>query len=108
MEKTSPETIAKESSERAAAKIEKASAGAHDMLDQATETALTATQRMGAASAELAASATRFTEATRERVRRNPIFSIGIAVGVAVATVLGAGLLLQRRGRWANRHTHAH
>jgi ElaB/YqjD/DUF883 family membrane-anchored ribosome-binding protein len=107
MEKTSPQTFVKESSEQAAAKIEKASAGAHDMLDSATDTALTATQRMGAAGAELAESAGRWTEATRERVRRNPFASIGVAVGVAIGMVVGAGLFF-RRGRWTDRHTHAH
>jgi len=107
MEKT-PETIARESSELAAASIERASAGAQAILGKAADSAVAATRRVGSASAELASSASRLTEATRERVRRNPFTSIGVAVGVAVATVLGAGLFLQRRERWTDRHTHAH
>lgn len=108
MEKTSAETMAKESAEKASAGIEKASAGAHNMVDQATETAMAATQRMGEASAELAASANRWTEATRERVRRNPFAAIGVAVGAALGMVLAAGLWFQRRERWSDRETHAH
>jgi ElaB/YqjD/DUF883 family membrane-anchored ribosome-binding protein len=112
MEKTTPETYAKESAERAGARIEKVSAGAHEAVDQATEAAIAATRRMGAAGADLAASATasanRWTEATRERVRRNPFASIGVAVGAALGMVLAAGLWFQRRERWTDRETHAH
>lgn len=110
MEKTSPETLAKESAERTGAKIEQASAGAHQMVDTAAEAAMTATQRMGAASEQLAASASRWTEATRERVRRNPFASLGVAIGAAIGMVVAAGLLFQRRSgeRWSDRETHAH
>ncbi len=108
MEKTSPEMMAKESAEQATGRIEKTSAGAHQMLDQATEAAIGATQRMGAAGAELAAGASRWTEATRERVRRNPFAAIGVAVGAALGMVLAAGLWFQRRERWTDRETHAH
>ncbi|MGE5468169.1 MAG: hypothetical protein ACM3Y9_12170 [Ignavibacteria bacterium] len=108
MEKTSPEQLAKETTERASARIEQASAGAHEMLDRAADTALSATQRMSAAGAEFAASANRWTDATRERVRRNPIASLGVAVGAAIGMVLAAGFLFQRRERWTDRHTHAH
>jgi ElaB/YqjD/DUF883 family membrane-anchored ribosome-binding protein len=108
MEKTSPETMAKELAENAAARIEKATAGTHDMIDQTAETAMAATQRVGAAGAHLAASASRWTDATRERVRRNPFASIGVAVGAAIGMVLAAGLFFQRRERWSDRETHAH
>ncbi len=108
MEKTSPEKIAKESSELAATGIEKASTSAHATIDQATEAALSATERISAASANIAAGASRLTEATREQVRRNPFASIGVAVGVALGMVaIGAGWFF-RRERWTNRHTHAH
>lgn len=108
MEKTSPETIAKETTDKTTARIEKASVGAHEALDRATEAAMDATQRVGTAGADLAASATRWTEATRERVRRNPFASIGVAFGAALGMVLAAGLWFQRRERWTDRHTHAH
>jgi ElaB/YqjD/DUF883 family membrane-anchored ribosome-binding protein len=106
MEK-SPQTFVKESADQVAGKIETASAGAHDMLDSAADAAKTATKRVSEAGAELAESAGRWTEATRERVRRNPFASLGVAVGVAIGMVVGAGLFF-RRGRWTDRHTHAH
>lgn len=105
MEKTSPETFAKETTERTTAQIEKASSGAHEAVDRATEVAVGATKRVGAASADLAATASRWTEATREQVRRNPFASIGVAVGAALGMVLAAGLWFQHR---EDRHTHAH
>ncbi|HEX8989689.1 MAG TPA: hypothetical protein VF816_17155 [Rhodocyclaceae bacterium] len=108
MEKTSAETLAKESADRTAARLERAAAGAHDMVDRATDAAMSASQRMSATGADLAASASRWTEATRERVRRNPFAAIGVAVGIALGMVLGAGLFFQRRERWTDRETHAH
>lgn len=108
MEKISPETMAKESVEKASSRIEQASAGAHEMVDQASEAAKSTTRRMGAAGAEFAATAGRWTEATRETVRRNPFASIGVAVGAALGMVLAAGLWFQRRERWNDRETHAH
>lgn len=107
MEKYTPETI-RDTSDKAATKIEKASGSAHEILDTATDAALSATQRVGETGAQLAASATRWTEATRERVRRNPFASIGVAVGVVLGMVLGAGMIFQRRERWTDHHTHAH
>lgn len=108
MEKASPESIARQSSETASSAIEKASTGAHEMVEQAAEAARGATQRTAKAGADLAASASRWTEATREQVRRNPFASIGVAVGAALGMVLAAGLWFQRRERWTDRETHAH
>jgi ElaB/YqjD/DUF883 family membrane-anchored ribosome-binding protein len=104
MENTSPETTAKVLSNKASNQIERTSSGVQQMVEQATDTALAASRRMGEAGAQLASTAGRWTEATRERVRRNPFTSIGIAVGVAVGMALGAEYLYHRR----ERHLHSH
>lgn len=108
MENTSPEAIAKASTEKAAAQIEKASASTQKMVGQAADAALAATERLGAAGAQVASTAGRLTDATRDRVRRSPIASLGVAVGVALGMALGAGWLYQRREhrRWDHSHSH--
>lgn len=97
MENTSPETTAKVLSNKASNQLERASSGVHEVVEQATDAALAASRRMSEAGAQLASTASRLTEATRERVRRNPFASIGIAIGVAVGMALGAEYLYHRR-----------
>lgn len=96
---TSTETLTRAMADRATSQIERASATAQEAVGQATDAALVASRRLSAAGAQLANAADRWTEATRDYVRRNPFASLGVAMGVAAGLALGAEFLYRHRDR---------
>lgn len=85
---TQSEIAAERAAQGAAAGIEHASEKAHEAVDRVADTMSSAVRRAGDTSQELLAAQERWMEAGRECVRRHPIASIGVALGV--------GLLLSR------------
>lgn len=108
METTSSETIARAISDKASGQIERVAAGAQQAVGEATDAALVASRRLGVAGAQLASAADRWTEATREYVRRNPFASLGVAVGLAVGVALGAEFFYKHRGERSAERRHPH
>jgi ElaB/YqjD/DUF883 family membrane-anchored ribosome-binding protein len=85
--------------DKATSQVERASSTAHEAVGQATDAAMIAGRRISAVGAQMANTADRWTEVTRDYVRRNPIASIGVAMGVAASLVLGAEFLYRHRDR---------
>lgn len=82
--------------DKAAAGIDRLSSGAHHAVDSVAQAAATAAEQIGQRSTELRAKQEMWTESARDCVRRHPIASVGIALGV--------GALLSLFGRSSVRH----
>lgn len=70
--------------EKAAAGIDRFSTGAHQAVDRVAQAAATAAEQIGTRSTELREKQEMWTESARDCVRRHPIASVGIALGVGV------------------------
>lgn len=107
---TSTESLTRTLADKASSQIDRASVTAQEAVGQAADAAQVAAQaagrRLGVAKEQLAIAADRWTETTREYVRRNPFASIGVAMGVAVSLALGAEFLYRHRDRDLSEHRH--
>ena len=70
--------------DKTAAGIDRLSSGAHQAVDKVAQAATAAAEQIGQRSTELRARQMELTDAARECVRRHPMASIGIALGVGV------------------------
>lgn len=77
--------------EKAVAGIESLAGSAHEAVDRVADSMVAAARQLGGQGRELLASQHRWTEASRDTVRRHPIASVAIA--------LAAGVLLSRLSR---------
>lgn len=70
--------------DKAASGVENLSAGAQGAVEQAADVASSAAHQFAARGRQLAATGERWTGVTRDYVRRHPIASVGVALGVGV------------------------
>lgn len=98
MQTTSFEPTASSMTDKATTGIDRISSGAHEAVDRVAQAAATAAEQLGQRSVQLRARQAELTDAARECVRRHPLASIGIAVGI--------GLLLSLINGRANTTTH--
>ena len=90
-------TGAHEAVDKTAASVDRLSSGAHEAVDKVAQAAATAAEQFGQRAEQMRARQEQWTTAARECVRRHPMASIGIAVGVGV-------LLSMFNGRSTTRH----
>jgi ElaB/YqjD/DUF883 family membrane-anchored ribosome-binding protein len=83
-------------SDKAAAGIDRLSSGAHQTVDRVAQAATTAAEQIGQRGEQLRAKQEMWAESARECVRRHPMASVGIALGI--------GLLLSLFGRSSSMH----
>lgn len=83
-------------SERAAAGIDNWTSSAHKALDMVSSTMSSAARQVGDKSQDWLAAQQRWTDASRDTVRRHPIASVAIA--------LAAGVLLSRLSSTLSQH----
>ncbi|HEX5391954.1 MAG TPA: hypothetical protein VFW68_01645 [Rhodocyclaceae bacterium] len=101
---TSTETLTRAMADKASSQIERATAAAQEAVGQASTATLAASRRLRIAKEQLAVTADRWTESTRDYVRRNPFASLGVAMGVAASLALGAEFLYRHRERDSSGH----
>lgn len=93
-----PDAAAEKAAEAAASGIERASERAHQAVDRVADSMSSAAHRFGDKSQEWLATQERWMASGRDCVRRHPIASVGIALGV--------GLLLSRLSAHSHSQTH--
>lgn len=71
-------------SDKATAGIDRLTSGAHQAVDRVAQAATTAAEQIGQRSSQLRARQVQFSDYARECVRRHPMASIGIALGVGL------------------------
>ena len=84
--------------DKTAASIDRLSTGAHQAVDKVAQAASTAAEQIGERTGQLRARQAQLSEAARECVRRHPMASVGIALGV--------GALLSMLSMFNGRSTH--
>ena len=70
--------------DKTTASVDRLSTGAHQAVDKFAQAAATAAEQIGHRAEQMRAQQMEWTEAARACVRRHPMASIGIAVGVGV------------------------
>lgn len=82
---------AHEAADRASARIDRMSSGAQHAVERVADAASTAARTISRRGSELRARQSQMTESARDCVRRHPIASVGIAVGVGLLLSLFSG-----------------
>lgn len=70
--------------EQAVAGVESMASGAHHAVDRVAGTVAAAARQLGETGHDLMAAQQRWTQASRETVRRHPFSAVAIAVGIGV------------------------
>jgi len=91
MQTTSFEPTPQGLSDKATAGIDRMTSGAHQAVDRVAQAATTAAEQIGQRGSELRARQAQLSDAARECVRRHPMASIGIALGVGLLLSLFSG-----------------